>query len=202
MCALAQPPPFFALHLPEALLSILFARCLPAAPLFDAGGNLGFETAAFKITKEHLDIMGGSVDTESFQYFSELVARAFLLLRDNKEALFSLVSGMADAGFDCFHFPHTLQKVRACERGGAGVRAGLPTFLINMWGPTILNLFTSANPPLSLLQLWERFRPDDSELQACRFIVNETQAAVANGNTTLYDGIQKLQNNIHSEAWQ
>jgi hypothetical protein len=77
-----------------------------------AGGNLGFETAAFKLTQEFLNIMGGSVDTESFDYFSELVSRAFLLARDHMDIVMSLVSGMADSGLPCFLFPDTLSKVR------------------------------------------------------------------------------------------
>lgn len=52
------------------------------------------------------------------------------------------------------------------------------------------------------LQFWQRFRPDDNEIQACKHMRNETLAAATNMRTVLYDGIQKLQNNIHSEAWQ
>lgn len=138
------------------LVHIDFGFLLGISP----GGNLGFETAAFKMTQEMVDIMGGSVDTEMFQYFNELTCRAFLLARDNMDAVHGLVAGMADSGLPCYLFPDTLQK------------------------------------------LYGRFRPDDSDLRACRFMRDETLLAAKSMTTVLYDGIQKLQNNIHSEAWQ
>lgn len=54
----------------------------------------------------------------------------------------------------------------------------------------------------TLSKLWGRFRPEDSPLKACRFMRDETLQAANRMTTILYDGIQKLQNNIHSEAWQ
>jgi phosphatidylinositol 4-kinase len=138
------------------LVHIDFGFLLGISP----GGNLGFETAAFKLTQEMVDVMGGSTDTEMFRYFSELTCRAFLLARDNMDAIHALVAGMADSGLPCFLFPDTLPK------------------------------------------LWGRFRPDDGPLRAGRFMRDETVLAARSVTTVLYDGIQKLQNNIHSEAWQ
>ena len=129
-----------------SLVHIDFGFILGISP----GGNLGFETAAFKLTQEHLDIMGGSTETEFFLYFCELVARAFLLLRDNKEALFTLVAGMADSNLPCFHFAETLQKVRAYARGES-VRAcaRVKTERGRDWSRLIeTRLNTAASPPL------------------------------------------------------
>jgi hypothetical protein len=39
------------------------------------GGNLGFETAAFKLTKEMVDILGGSTDSKPFKFFTELCVK-------------------------------------------------------------------------------------------------------------------------------
>jgi len=138
------------------LVHIDFGFLLGISP----GGNLGFETAAFKLTQEMIDVMGGSPESEAFQVFAELSCRAFLLARDNAEALHALVAGMADSALPCFHFADTLPR------------------------------------------LWSRFRPEESDLRACAFWRAEVVASARSVTTTLYDGIQKLQNGIHSERWQ
>lgn len=51
------------------LIHIDFGFLLGISP----GGNLGFETAAFKLTQEMVAVMGGSTDSEMFTYFTELV---------------------------------------------------------------------------------------------------------------------------------
>jgi hypothetical protein len=65
---------------------------------------------------------------------------------------------------------------------------------------------TSHPPPPSsspaLVQLWGRFRMDDTPIKAARHMRDLSLEAVNHTNTTLYDGIQKLQQNIHSESWQ
>jgi hypothetical protein len=54
----------------------------------------------------------------------------------------------------------------------------------------------------TLPRLWSRFRPEESDLRACAFWRAEVVASARSVTTTLYDGIQKLQNGIHSERWQ
>ena len=36
------------------------------------GGNLGFETANFKLTRDMIEIMGGSEDTDAFKYYVKI----------------------------------------------------------------------------------------------------------------------------------
>ena len=132
------------------LVHIDFGFLLGISP----GGNLGFETAAFKLTQEMVDVMGGSIDSECFQVFSELSCRAFLLARDKIDELNSLVVGMADSALPCFLFPDTLLNLRS------------------------------------------RFKPEDSDIKACKFWKAETIASAKSVTTTLYDGIQKLQQGI------
>ena len=132
------------------LVHIDFGFLLGISP----GGNLGFETAAFKLTQEMIDVLGGSVDTEAFMAFTELSCRAFLLARDHADALGALVAGMADSNLPCFFFADTLPRLRS------------------------------------------RFRPDESDLRATRFWRGEVLAAAKSVTTTLYDGIQSLQQGI------
>ena len=55
------------------LLHIDFGFLLGISP----GGNLGFETASFKLTKEMIQIMGGNNKAEGFVEFAELVSATF-----------------------------------------------------------------------------------------------------------------------------
>jgi phosphatidylinositol 4-kinase len=138
------------------LVHIDFGFLLGISP----GGNLGFETAAFKLTREMVDIMGGHVEAEMFRYFQELCCRAFLAARDDADGVLSTVDAMADSGLPCYLFPETLQKLR------------------------------------------NRFQPHASPQRASAFMSSTVLDAVNKLTTVVYDGIQKLQNNIHSEAWR
>lgn len=137
------------------MIHIDFGFLLGTSP----GGNLGFESAAFKLTKEMIEVMGGEQDAEPFLYFVELSIRAFLAARSTMDGVVGLVGGMADSGFPCFHFPDTVSKVRS------------------------------------------RFRPDDNDIVASKFMKEQVYDSYNKLSTIIYDGIQKLQNNIHSDAW-
>jgi phosphatidylinositol kinase/protein kinase (PI-3 family) len=91
------------------LVHIDFGFLLGISP----GGNLGFETASFKLTAEMIDVMGGQQDAEPFLYFTELVARGFLIAREHSDVIEGIVGGMADSGLPCFFFEDNLQKVCA-----------------------------------------------------------------------------------------
>jgi phosphatidylinositol 4-kinase len=65
------------------------------------GGNLGFETAAFKLTPDMLALMGG-LDAPLFATFVDLVVRGFLVARAQYRALADVVCAMADGGTPCF----------------------------------------------------------------------------------------------------
>ena len=64
-------------------------------------GNMKFEKAAFKLTKEMIQIMQGT-HSESYATFVDLTIRAFLACRDNMEKLLDPVVLMFDSGLDCF----------------------------------------------------------------------------------------------------
>merc|ERR1712048_87902 len=45
------------------------------------GGNIGFESAPFKLTEEFIEVMGGEENSEMFDYFKILLIRGFLEAR-------------------------------------------------------------------------------------------------------------------------
>ncbi|CAE7024726.1 PI4KA [Symbiodinium sp. KB8] len=137
------------------LIHIDFGFLLGISP----GGNLGWETAAFKWTQEMMDILGGE-GSEPYQYFMQLTARAMLLAHQLAEPLSTLIGGMADSGLDCFKFDYTLQFLR------------------------------------------QRQRWSDTPLEVVDFMLDRIRDAANNPSTWSYDGIQKAQNNIHSQTWQ
>jgi phosphatidylinositol 4-kinase len=137
------------------LIHIDFGFLLGISP----GGNLGFETASFKLTQEMVDILGGP-GAEPYLYFQELACRGMLLAHQQAATIDTLVSGMADSGLECYHFDTTLQFLR------------------------------------------QRQRWSDTPLEVASFMAGRILDAENNGNTLMYDGIQKAQNNIHSQRWQ
>jgi hypothetical protein len=63
--------------------------------------NMKFERAAFKLTKEMLQIMG-STSSESYATFVDLTIRAFLACRDYMDKLLDPVVLMFNSGLECF----------------------------------------------------------------------------------------------------
>ena len=57
-------------------------------------GNLNFENAPFKITKEYLDILDGQ-DSNIFQYFKTLLIRGFLTLKHHFDLFAKIIDIMA-----------------------------------------------------------------------------------------------------------
>ena len=66
------------------------------------GGNIKFESANFKLTKEMIQIMGGSQDSEAFKYYIDLTLRAFLSIRPYYEHMYNLVRLMINSGLKCY----------------------------------------------------------------------------------------------------
>ena len=57
------------------------------------GGNMNFENAPFKITKDYVNLMGG-VDSSIFCYFKSLFIRGLFVARKNVEIIANLIEGM------------------------------------------------------------------------------------------------------------
>ncbi|KAF8068220.1 PI4KA1 [Scenedesmus sp. PABB004] len=68
------------------------------------GGNMGFESAAFKLSHEMTQVLdpGGRRASPQLALFEELVVRAYLAARTVAEPIIATVSLMADSGLPCF----------------------------------------------------------------------------------------------------
>ena len=81
------------------LVHIDFGFLLGISP----GGNLGFETAAFKLSQEMVDLMGG-VRSHFFKhvFVDSMCVRAFLAARQLVSAIVILAERFGDSGLPCF----------------------------------------------------------------------------------------------------
>ncbi|KAH0794858.1 phosphatidylinositol 4-kinase [Histomonas meleagridis] len=66
------------------------------------GGNLKFERAPFKLTREMIDLMGGSREAPPFQQFATLLKKCFFAVRARHSEIESITYLMMSAGFPCF----------------------------------------------------------------------------------------------------
>ena len=64
--------------------------------------NMKFERSNFKLTKEMIKIIGGSKQSEPFQFFMNLTIRAFLAVRKFHEHIFNMITLMYGSSLDCF----------------------------------------------------------------------------------------------------
>lgn len=88
------------------ILHIDFGFCFDIAP-----GGVRFERAPFKLTSEMVAVMGGSTESQSYQWFEELCVKAFLASRQHTEKLVHIVILMLDSGLPCFK-PDTIKHFR------------------------------------------------------------------------------------------
>eukprot|EP01038_Epipyxis_sp_PR26KG_P008317 gene8317-11252_t len=139
------------------------------------GGNIGFETAAFKFTKEMADLMNGIIhnnnntnnnnsngnkdynnNSETFQLFRDLTIRGFLATREIMIPILNIVCGYADSDLPCFKYKDdVLRKLR------------------------------------------DRFVPTMSSSEAAKHMSKCIDNALNKWTTNGYDVIQKMQNDIY-----
>ena len=74
----------------------------PGGVVFNDILKSGFETSPFLLKKEMVQIMGGSLDSESFHWFSELVVRGYLASRPYHKKIIELVVLMLESNLPCF----------------------------------------------------------------------------------------------------
>ena len=71
--------------------------------LSNSPGNMNFEAVTFKLTKEYVDVMGGT-QSKYFQKFKKLMVKGFLCLREHADEIISFVEMTMVSGLDlpCF----------------------------------------------------------------------------------------------------
>ncbi|EGW33972.1 uncharacterized protein SPAPADRAFT_133766 [Spathaspora passalidarum NRRL Y-27907] len=80
------------------VLHIDFGFCFDIVP-----GGVKFEVAPFKLTREMINVLGGSdTNTQAFRWFEELCVKGFLACRPYMETIVRTVTPMLESGLPCF----------------------------------------------------------------------------------------------------
>jgi phosphatidylinositol 4-kinase len=88
--------------------------CADFGFIFDhsPGGDMRFESAPFKLSKEMIQVMGGTRDSEYFRWFCVLCIRAYLAVRPQMESVCALAELMQETQLPCYK-PETMARLRA-----------------------------------------------------------------------------------------
>ncbi|XP_030640156.1 phosphatidylinositol 4-kinase beta isoform X2 [Chanos chanos] len=74
--------------------------------------NLGFETSAFKLTTEFVDVMGG-LDGDMFNYYKMLMLQGLIAARKHMEKVVQIVEIMQQGShLPCFHGSSTIRNLK------------------------------------------------------------------------------------------
>lgn len=74
--------------------------------------NLGFETSAFKLTSEFVDVMGG-LDRDMFNYYKMLMLQGLIAARKHMEKVIQIVEIMHQGSqLPCFHGSSTIRNLK------------------------------------------------------------------------------------------
>lgn len=65
-------------------------------------GDMNFEKAAFKLTKEMVEILGGDVRAEAYQLLVHLTVKCFLAVRAHRAEIIEAIYPMFHSGLPCF----------------------------------------------------------------------------------------------------
>jgi phosphatidylinositol 4-kinase len=87
-----------------------------SSPLYlPAGGNLGFETAPFKLSYEMTQLLdpGATRASPTFRRFMELTVRGFLAARSVADSVVAAVALMAPSQLPCFGHGKPVESLRA-----------------------------------------------------------------------------------------
>ena len=115
------------------IIHIDFGFMIESSP----GGNMGFEPD-MKITTEMGLIMGGDLNSPSFQWFTELCIKGYLAIRPYRENILTLVALLIDTGLPCFR-GKSIETLRArfqpsyCEREAAQYMQAIVHKCYNNW---------------------------------------------------------------------
>ena len=79
------------------------------------GGNLGFETASFKMSHEMTQLLDPRGDRRSPSYlrFCHLAAQGYLVARQHRASILALFAAMSASGLPCFGHGRPLEGLAA-----------------------------------------------------------------------------------------
>ncbi|XP_062821234.1 phosphatidylinositol 4-kinase beta isoform X6 [Anolis carolinensis] len=141
--------------------------------------NLGFETSAFKLTSEFVDVMGG-LDGDMFNYYKMLMLQGLIAARKHMDKVVQIVEIM--------------QQVcpLGCQRCLGEAQASQ--------SPTVAQVICSQLPCFhgssTIRNLKERFHMNMTEEQLQLLVEQMVDGSMRSITTKLYDGFQYLTNGI------
>ncbi|XP_042295845.1 phosphatidylinositol 4-kinase beta isoform X2 [Sceloporus undulatus] len=141
--------------------------------------NLGFETSAFKLTTEFVDVMGG-LDGDMFNYYKMLMLQGLIAARKHMDKVVQIVEIM--------------QQVcpPGCQRCLGETQESQ--------GPTVAQVICSQLPCFhgssTIRNLKERFHMNMTEEQLQLLVEQMVDGSMRSITTKLYDGFQYLTNGI------
>jgi len=115
------------------------------------GGNLKFERAAFKLSAEMVELMGGNEKAEQFKWFMSETVKAYLALREHSDAIVTLVRLMMDTQLPCFT-ERTIQNLQSRLSVGKSEREAAEFMSFK-----VVDSFSGLTSQLST-QLYDRFQ--------------------------------------------
>lgn len=137
--------------------------------------NLGFETSAFKLTTEFVDVMGGP-NGDMFNYYKMLMLQGLIAARKHMEKVVQIVEIMQ-------------QGCRCCYGGAQESQVATVAQVICSQLPCFHGSSTIRN-------LKERFHMNMTEEQLQLLVEQMVEGSMRSITTKLYDGFQYLTNGI------
>ena len=73
------------------------------------GHNMGFEASPFKLSREMIELLGGT-SSQVFELFAQLTVQCFLASRQIMKPILAAVVAFADSNLPCFQFRSSVLK--------------------------------------------------------------------------------------------
>ncbi|XP_058395130.1 phosphatidylinositol 4-kinase beta isoform X7 [Diceros bicornis minor] len=137
--------------------------------------NLGFETSAFKLTTEFVDVMGG-LDGDMFNYYKMLMLQGLIAARKHMDKVVQIVEIMQ-------------QGCRCCS-------GAFPSGPVMTVAQVICSQLPCFHGSSTIRNLKERFHMSMTEEQLQLLVEQMVDGSMRSITTKLYDGFQYLTNGI------
>ncbi|XP_077012154.1 phosphatidylinositol 4-kinase beta isoform X6 [Tamandua tetradactyla] len=137
--------------------------------------NLGFETSAFKLTTEFVDVMGG-LDGDMFNYYKMLMLQGLIAARK--------------------HMDKVVQIVEIMQQGCRRCSGASPSGPVMTVAQVICSQLPCFHGSSTIRNLKERFHMSMTEEQLQLLVEQMVDGSMRSITTKLYDGFQYLTNGI------